>query len=64
MKCPLKTSKYIWPSGAEECQFEDCLGAECAWWEAEFGKCCIAVDAYLKAVADHRLEREITRRGG
>ncbi len=64
MKCPLKTSKYIWPSGAEECQFEDCLGAECAWWNEHFGICCMAVYAHQAAVEDRQLEREITRRGG
>ena len=39
MKCPLKRSKYVWPSGQEECLFEDCLKEECAWWDNREDMC-------------------------
>ena len=56
MKCPLKRSKYVYLSGSEEAVFEDCIYRECAWWEERFGKCCIAVDAYLQSQADRHTE--------
>ena len=56
MKCPL-----VWyqdydkgvPSGF---RYGDCLKEECAWWNDYYGKCSISVDAFLKGIADHRLE--------
>ena len=54
MICPLKPQQF---DSHEECYPDaTCDMGNCAWWEEHFGKCCIAVDAYLKGVADHRLE--------
>ncbi len=36
--------------------FTPCRGIDCAWWNKHFGQCSIAVEAYLKGLADHRLE--------
>lgn len=43
MKCPLKRVKYLWPSGSEECLFEDCLKGECAWWDDTMKQCSVRV---------------------
>ena len=64
MKCPLLLAANTSWEGFELREIDDCLQAECAWWEEQFGKCCIAVDAHLKGVEDRLLEREIARRGG
>ena len=54
MICPLQPRNY---DPSEEHYLDPtCDMEKCAWWEEHYGKCCIAVDAYLKGVADHRLE--------
>jgi len=51
MKCPLKRNTYIWPSGQGECQFEDCLEEDCAWWEDSLKKCSVRVLAQFSVGA-------------
>ena len=56
MKCPLLSA------GTTQRQGDECMRENCAWWEEHFGKCAIAVEAYLKGVADHRLEIKESQR--
>jgi hypothetical protein len=49
------------PQGGCECE-----GPDCAWWNEDFERCCITVDAYLKgreigrqeALAEAKSERD------
>jgi hypothetical protein len=56
MKCPLSNHGLHPSETGERVLPADCILNECAWWNEYFGKCCIAVDAYLKGIEDHRLE--------
>jgi hypothetical protein len=38
-----------------------CEQSQCAWWNERFGKCCQAVDAYLKGAEDSRNEAKVSR---
>ena len=65
MYCPLKFTKpeYL-PDGTPIGGEWGCEQSNCAWWEAITGRCCMAVDAYLKGQEDWRREKETIRRGG
>lgn len=41
MICPVLSSSYA----LRDSQLINCLGQECAWWNEQFGKCSITVDA-------------------
>ncbi len=57
MKCPItKVGKLINNNHDFNESIDDCLKEECAWWNERFGQCCMAVDAYLKGIIDHRNE--------
>ncbi len=66
MFCPLKfNSATISGSGYPDERTCLCEESKCAWYEEHFVKCAIAVDSYLKGVADHRLEvKEAMRERG
>lgn len=52
MICPMKLNN---PNNRPvDCQ---CEQTDCEWWNEHFGKCSIAVDAYLKGQEDRQLEQ-------
>lgn len=60
MKCPVLRAAKI-SSGQEftaSWKGDDCLKADCELWIERFGRCCMAVDAYLKGQADWRAESQ------
>lgn len=42
----------------------ECARNNCELWNEHFGRCSLAVDAYLKGQEDYRREKEIMRKGG
>jgi len=57
MFCPMK---FINPNKPMEyCQ---CEREQCEWWNERFGRCSLAVDAFLKGNADWRAERDAERK--
>lgn len=64
MKCPL-TFKIVTTGYLEtKTDAQDCLQAECAWWNEHFLMCSQAVDAYHEGVLDRARERDLVRKGG
>lgn len=57
--CPTLRAANI-ASGASRISWEKdvCLGKDCELWIERFGRCCMAVDAYLKGQADWRAEAQ------
>lgn len=54
MLCPLKFNSLSLGNHIQDmCK---CEHQECAWWEERFGKCAIAVNAYLEGREDHQAE--------
>ena len=62
MKCPIRKREYNTAEGIHVTEWQDCMLGDCAWWEEHLGKCCMAVEAYLKGVADRRLEVKESQR--
>jgi hypothetical protein len=58
MICPMKLANSN--KHPVECE---CERTDCEWWNERFGKCAVAVDAYLKGQEDRWLERDLTRNG-
>ena len=59
MFCPLKFNlkEDLEDShGVSGCQ---CEASQCAWWNDYWGKCAIAIDAYLRGIEDHRHEIKV-----
>jgi len=59
MLCPLKFNNPN--STMQQCE---CERTDCEWWNERFGRCSMAVDAYLKGQEDRRLEQDLIRKGG
>jgi len=65
MECPFKmanpelASHYLPQSGYYSERNWQCEQAGCELWNERFGKCSLAVDAYLKEQEDYRKERGV-----
>jgi len=68
MYCPLKFTVFADPEVSPTEKVLDvncqCELTKCAWYDEYFGKCSMAVDSYLKGIADHRLEVKQSTRDG
>lgn len=62
MRCPILEIGWMQTKVGDKGVSSDCLRQDCAWWEEHFGKCCIAIEAHLKGMADHRLEVKESQR--
>lgn len=56
MICPLFNLAAINKDAFPQNDQTKCILQECAWWNEYFGKCSLAVSAYLKGIEDHRQE--------
>jgi len=65
MFCPFKMANpelaphYMPEVGCSSARDWDCARNNCELWNERFGKCSLAVDAYLKGQTDIRAERRM-----
>lgn len=69
MYCPLKFSKCADPGDGSLIEnIAQCEKEKCAWWNAQYCTCCIAVPASITAAEENRrevrAENEFRRRYG
>ena len=72
MFCPYKFNSSTVNAMGIVGQYEDgngnriigcqCEGKQCEFWNERFGKCCMAVDAYLKGCEDAHNEAKAMRK--
>lgn len=56
MKCPKFRVALLSLGVSYDNAHDECLKQDCEWFNEHFGRCSLAVDAYLKGQEDHRLE--------
>ena len=68
MNCPFKmanpglTPHWSHEEGSYTGQDCGCEKTNCELWNEHFGKCSLAIDAYIKGIEDYRKEFEAERR--
>lgn len=59
MICPLKNHAKL--VSTVMVPLDNCTEVTCAWWNATFGMCCMAVAAYTRGQEEEQAERRAKR---